>query len=95
MCDRVSTCCILGEERPGATEWDVGKEVREKESGERELGEVRGKKLGEKEPAVAPGTGTRECNRYAVTITGVSATVGSTCGIICLQQIWDASEDPI
>lgn len=42
---------------------------------------------------MAPGTGTRESNRYAVTITGVSATVGSACGIICIiQQILDASE---
>lgn len=42
---------------------------------------------------MAPGTGTREHNRYAVTIMGVSATVGSTCGIICIQQIWNASEE--
>lgn len=88
----VSTCCSVGaglrEEKPGAREWDVG----EKESGERELGEVREKKLGQKEPVVAPGIGTKEHNRYAVTITGVSATGGSACGIICIQQVWDASE---
>lgn len=35
----------------------------EKESGEKELGEVGEKKVGEKEPAVAPGMGKRECNR--------------------------------
>lgn len=82
----------LGEERPGAREWDVGQEVGEKKSGEKELREVRENKPGVKEPAVAPRMGKRECSRYAVTITGVSATVGSACGIICIQQIWDESE---
>lgn len=78
-----------------STCWDVGQVWRrrdletengmwEKESGERELGEVREKKLGQKEPAVAPGIGTREHNRYAVTTTGVSATVGRSWGIISI-----------
>lgn len=76
----------LGEKRPGARERDVRKEVG-KRNQEKETGRSQGKEAGGKEPAVAPGIGTRECNRYADTIMGVSTTVGSACGIICIQQI--------
>lgn len=41
---------------------------------------------------MAPGIGTEEHNRYAVTITGVSPAVGNACGIVCIQQILDPSE---
>lgn len=94
----VSTCphAVVWGRSGGGETWSqrmgCGTRGGEKKSGEKELREVRENKLGEKEPAVAPRMGKRECSRYAVTITGVSATVGSACGIICIQQIWDESE---
>lgn len=86
----MSTCCgvrhVWGrrdlEPENGMLEKRWGKRNQEKETGRSQR-----KEAGGKEPAVAPGTGTRECNRYADTIMGVSTTVGSACGIICIQQI--------
>lgn len=72
----------MREEKPGAREWDVG----EKESGERELGEVREKKLGQKEPIGGP----RHRNKGIQQI----CSDHHRCFCHCGQCLWDHLHHP-